>query len=351
MRGVWPLIFRSFGCCLLFCAWPAAAHPPYGLVADEAGNVYFSDLETVWRLAPDGRLTIFRPAVPETHVHELAMAPDGAIEGDQNRYDPATERFYVGIWRRSLGGEERAILPMTETPPRGIGVWQDRAGNRYTAQWRSNADRRMALLRRTPNGGVDMLFAEGKEAGLAPQRAASSVGGMAFAADGSLYFADRNLLRRLGPDGAVATLFDGGSDSSLRGIATAGRQVLAADMGAKTVLAISPDGKARIMYREAGPWLPTAVALARGRLLVLEANADPYDYVNRVRVVEAKEGRARVVALPGGPASAQPPAPGGGAGRGDAASIAGAALAALGVVALLWRRRAARTDRPSRASA
>src|SRR3712207_4184119 len=90
----------------LFLAAAALAHPPYGLVADDRGNLYFSDLETVWRLGPDGRLAVFRAAVPDTHVHELALTPDGAIAGDQNRYDPATQRFYWGIWRRTTAGEE-----------------------------------------------------------------------------------------------------------------------------------------------------------------------------------------------------------------------------------------------------
>src|SRR3712207_5467438 len=86
---------RYWAILLLFCglaAAPAAAHPPYGLVADAAGNAYFSDLQTVWRLSPEGRLSVFR-AVPDTHVHAIALAPDGAIEGDQNHYDPETQRF------------------------------------------------------------------------------------------------------------------------------------------------------------------------------------------------------------------------------------------------------------------
>lgn len=107
MRTYWALLLLTCG---LAAASPSAAHPPYGLVADEAGNAYFSDLETVWRLSADGRLSVFRPHVPETHVHALARAPDGSIEGDQNRYDPSTERFYSGLWRRGADGAERMIV-------------------------------------------------------------------------------------------------------------------------------------------------------------------------------------------------------------------------------------------------
>ena len=107
---------------LLLCglAAPAMAHPPFGLVVDPTGNIYFSDLETVWRLSPDGQLSVFRAAVPETHVHELALAPDGAIEGDQNHYDPATERFYTGLWRRTPTGEEQQVVSLTERPTTSV---------------------------------------------------------------------------------------------------------------------------------------------------------------------------------------------------------------------------------------
>ena len=114
MRGYSILLLL----CVLAAAAPGAAHPPYGLVADRQGSVYFSDLETIWRLSGDGRLSVFRPPVPGTHVHSLALAPDGAVEGDQNRYDPSTERFYSGLWRRTGEGAEQAIAPMTERPPR-----------------------------------------------------------------------------------------------------------------------------------------------------------------------------------------------------------------------------------------
>jgi len=239
-------------------------------------------------------------------VHALALAPDGAIEGDQNRYDPATERFFSGLWRRTPAGAERPLVSMTERPPPGSGVWQDSAGNRYTSQWYSSADRRMVLRRRRPDGRVDVLFDEAGGALRRPQSTVESVGGMAFGADGSLFFANGGVLRRLAPDGRVAEWYDGGEGSSLRGLAAApGGNVLAADMGAKTVLAVAPGGTVSTLYRETAAWSPTAVALVRGRLLVLEANDDVYEREDRVRVIEVNEGNARVVASPSSPGVVQ----------------------------------------------
>ena len=303
-------MLRFLAALILLCGFAAAAiaHPPYGLVVDRNGAIYFSDLETVWRLSQDGRLSVFRPAVAGTHVHELALAPNGAIEGDQNRYDPATERFYTGLWSRTPEGVERAIVPMTERPPPGAGVTQDQDENRYVTQWISNDDRRTQLLRRTPGARVDLLFDETEGKARHTTASVAGVGGTALGAGGSLYFAAGNRLRRWDPDGAVRTIYQGSSGSSLRGLAAASDGVLAADMGSKTVMAIAADGRATTLYRETGPWLPTAVILANGRLSVLEANADARDYDNRVRLIEVTNGRARLIALPGDAARPAPQA-------------------------------------------
>lgn len=303
MKGFLKVLLYLAG---LLTAVDVSAHPPYGLVADKADNLYFSDLESVWRLSPDGRLSVFRPRVPETHVHALAISPDGAIEGDQNNYDPATNRFFSGLWHRTTNGIERAIVPMVENPPLGMGLWQDNAGNRYTSQWISLADRRMVLLRRRANGGAEVMFDE--SGGSAPWHQASvqSVGGMACDIAGSLFFANGGVLRRLAPDGKVTKIYDGGAGSNLRGLAVVpGGRVLVADMGAKSVLAFGPDRAVSTLYRETAAWSPTAVALVGERLLVLEANSDPYEYEDRVRVIEVNGGRGKVVAAPAHPQVAE----------------------------------------------
>lgn len=284
--------------CILAAATPAAAHPPYGLVVDSMGNAYFSDLETVWRCSPEGRLSVFRPPVEGTHVHALARAPDGAVEGDQNRYDPVSERFFSGLWRRTLAGAESAVVPLTERPPLGSGVWQDSAGNRYTSHWLSSDDRRVVLRRQRADGWAEVLFDEAGGGPHPPQQTVESVGGMAFGADRSVFFTNGGVLRRVSADGRVATLYEGSNGSSLRGLAVVrDGSVLAADMGAKTVLAVSPDGMVSTLYRETDAWSPTAVAVSGSRLLVLEANDDPYSS-DRVRLIEVIEGRRRVIASP-----------------------------------------------------
>ena len=309
-------------------------------MVDRKGDIYFSDLETVWRLSADGRMSVFRPGIPETHVHELALAADGAIEGDQNRYDPATQRYYTGLWSRTPSGAETAIVAMTERPPGGAGVLQDKDGNRYVTQWVSNDDRRMQLLRRRPDGRSDLLFDQTRGASPPVARTVAGVAGMAFASDGSLYFAAGGTLRRRARDGSVSSVYTGGKASSLRGLGvTEDGRVLAADMGLRTVLAIGADGGTAILYKESEPWLPTAAAASKGRLIVLEANADPHEYNDRVRLIEVKDGRTRLLASPGRArrTAESRPSQSRGSGQGRIILLGGLATAAL---CLVWLMRA-----------
>ncbi|HEX2764439.1 MAG TPA: hypothetical protein VHM92_11455 [Allosphingosinicella sp.] len=283
---------------LLMVPAALAAHPPYSLVVDPAGNAYFSDLEAVWKLAPDGRLSLFRPAVAGKHVHELAAA-NGAIEGEQNEYDPATQTHRGAIWRRTLDGRETWVLAPTTTAPKGMGVPRDRAGNRYVAHWVDSRDRRTMLFRRSTDGRVALLYGPADEAARFSEALASSVGGMVFPADGSAILADGRALRRADAAGRVATIYEGPKEAALRGLALASDgRILAADSGRRAVFAVSLSGESDQVYASPPGWIATAAAQVRGKLLVLEANADPYDYVRRMRVVEAVSGGRRVVAEP-----------------------------------------------------
>jgi hypothetical protein len=329
---------------LALLASAAQAHPPYGLVADSRGNVYFSDLEAVWRLAPDGRLDLFRPASEGFHVHELTLAADGAVEGDVNGYDPATETFSTGLWNRSADGLERWLLEPPTAPPRGLGTFSDSRGNRYTAQWVSSEDRRTMLFRRSADERVDLLYGPSDAARRFRQVLISSVGGMAATADGGMLFADGRALRRVSSAGEVTTLHEASEGTAFRGISIApdGR-ALAADFAGKAVVAVSSDGTAELLYREPDAWLPTAALIVGGRLLVLEANSDHHAQDDRVRLIEVADGRSRVVAQPGiapapRPAAGPPAAEGRSSHRGMTAAAAAAVALAAALVFVLARR-------------
>ncbi len=62
----------------------ALSHPSVSVVTDGRGNVFYSDLKHVWRIAPDGTKTI---AVSNVHTHELYLDTLDNHYGDHFWYE------------------------------------------------------------------------------------------------------------------------------------------------------------------------------------------------------------------------------------------------------------------------
>lgn len=61
---------------IVLCLLPAdsvSAHPAWGIVIDRNNQIYFSDIETVWKIDAQGKLTVFRAGVSGRHVHEITF--------------------------------------------------------------------------------------------------------------------------------------------------------------------------------------------------------------------------------------------------------------------------------------
>ena len=95
---------------------PLAAHPPVSVVVTPDGRVYFSDLERIWVLEPDGS---FRVAVPGVHAHELWLGPEGSVYGDdvQNEGDVYRSR----TWRLTPEGRLENVAGWRPGHPRETG--------------------------------------------------------------------------------------------------------------------------------------------------------------------------------------------------------------------------------------
>lgn len=85
MRVSLPFLLFLVASSFVF-AGRAMAHPPTGIVVDRNGVVYFSDLETIWRVNPQGQLAVFRPGVRGRHVHELSIDEQDNIYGADISY-------------------------------------------------------------------------------------------------------------------------------------------------------------------------------------------------------------------------------------------------------------------------
>ena len=96
----------------LSIAVPAVAHPPVSVVIDRSGNVFYSDLAQVWRVAPDGTKSV---AVPDVHTHELALDAAGNLYGERAEYSgEATNLYHFSIWLRATDGRLTTVVPRTK---------------------------------------------------------------------------------------------------------------------------------------------------------------------------------------------------------------------------------------------
>lgn len=292
-------------------AW---AHPAWGIVVDRDNQIYFSDLETIWKIDAQGKLSVFRAGVSGRHTHELAMDESGNLYGDELTYESATQIYHSAIWKMLPAGNFAYVLAPTSSPPKGMSLWRDRDGNMYSASWKSNSEHETLILKRTPDGKVAALFGSKETADKFRQVILYSVGGMAFGGDGSLYVADGANIRKVTMNGAVTTLDynlapDNSSDSSagkstvtrLLGIAVDGQDnVFAADNDNRRVLKITPDGKAVTLISAENPWSPAGVAFRNGNLYILEYGFTPPNKSHGARVRKlSSDGKVTVLATTG----------------------------------------------------
>jgi sugar lactone lactonase YvrE len=262
------------------------AHPATGIVVDHKGNVFFSDLETIWKLDPDGTLSVFRPGVSGRHVHELAIDEHDNIYGADVSYE--SQRFIEDVWKMTSEGKLTYLLEPTANPPRGMSIWRDHEGNMYCVDQNNHTKTQTLLLRRTPDGTVTTRAgsAYGHLDGKGAAAQFSSVGGMAFGPDGSLYLTEGDSVRKVAMDGTVTTLASrltvptdkdkqtlfGGSYGTLAGLTVdSDGNVFLADAGNRRLLKVSGAGKVDVVLRSEPPYFPNgAVATPSGDVYVLE---------------------------------------------------------------------------------
>jgi hypothetical protein len=262
---------------LLLIATTAAAHPPVSVVIDRQGNAYYSDLEQVWKVAPDGSKTI---AVPRVHTHELFLDPQGSLFGEHLWYEgEQTDRWGHYVWRRSPDGRVEKIIPDRGGFLEHYSFVRDAAGNMY---WANRAKGQIEQV--TPDGTTNVIARELK-----------GMRWMTVTPRGTVYVIDGGDLVRVTPDRRVTTLARSvGSTSLLRPFASRhmvmglwtdrSENVYAAIYGNATVKRISPDGTTAVVAQSSGTWAPTGGAFApNGDLLLLECSV-----TNQVRLRRLK---------------------------------------------------------------
>ncbi len=259
----------------------ALAHPGTGIAEDGNGNIYYTDLEQVWRIAPGGTRTV---VVSGVHTHELHLDSAGNLHGEHTWYEgEATNRWGYRVWRRSPDGEIANVVPPTAGFRTDYSFVRDAVGNMYSA------DPEGRVVRRSPDGSKARLS----------ERRFGEIRSILASPDGAVHLIAGGDLWRIERDGAARRLASRLSEQvasqpfvderhRIMGLWD-DRQgnVYAAIWGGQKVKKIDPEGRVTVAARSTFPWSPSGGLVARdGRLWLLEYSVD-----NAVRIRPADGAR------------------------------------------------------------
>lgn len=243
-----------------------SAHPGVGIVQDSRGNIYYTDLSRVWKIAPDGKKTV---VVPDVHTHELYIDKEDRLFGEHLWYNgERADTWGHFVWRYSPDGRFDKIIPNSVGFLRGYGFVRDSSGTMY---WEENG----RIFKRSSSGSVSPMS---KHRLVRPGRLAASP-------SGHLYCNDNGVLKRIDPDGtihSVAVILQPYQPHDIHGVWIGpDRSVYLAAGSAKAVKRVTQKGDVSIVHTSSGYWSPSGGLIDRhGDLWVLE-----YSTENAVRVL------------------------------------------------------------------
>ena len=266
------------------------SHPGVGIVMDSKGNVYYTDLKHVWKIAPNGTKSI---AVRNVHTHELSIDEKDNLYGEHLWYEgDVTGQWGHRVWRLGADGSLVDLIPARKgfrDDYDDFHFVRDRSGSTY---WADRGEPTV-IRKRFPNGEVHTLATANF----------TNVRWMTVTPEGTLYLVDLHDLVRITPAGIVQTVVRNLANRrrsfllttdihAIMGLWTGpSANVYAAVYSDRVVRKIGPDGGVGIAVRAQPGWTPTGGFVApNGDLWLLE-----YGGISSVRVRQInREGKSRV---------------------------------------------------------
>ena len=252
------------------------AHPGVGIVVDSKNNIYYTDLEHVWKLTPDGKKSI---AVRKVHTHELYIDANDNLYGEHLWYNGErinTWGHYVWCFRNNnkldtVNGPSAGFL-------KDYSFVRDKNENMYWVE----RDPINSFKKKSRDGNISVLLT-GKF---------KDVRWMHATKKGIIYFIDLDDLYKINITGKLLLIaknisrntpafriYDG--KHSLMGIWTDNvENIYVANFSGQVVKRISQDGKVENFVYSNTPWSPTGGKFDNeGNLWLLE-----YSLTNKARV-------------------------------------------------------------------
>ena len=292
MSPIWT--FRlALAAALAVATAPTAAHPARGIAVAPDGRVYFSDLERIWTIGRDGRLSLLREH-RGIHTHALAITRSGDLYGEDSNYHPVDQSYWESVWRITPKGRFSYVYGPTRSVARGVGLTRDGSGCSFHSDQTGQGG--LPLVHRLcPGLPVERLVGSAADDRMFRPVLVNDVAGTALAG-GNFYFRQGDSVRKVARDGRMTVIASGLAKENF-GIAMDGAGALyVAEFGRRRLLRIAADGRRNVVATSAAPWGPTGVAASRGALYLLETTEYRRGVATRVRVRRIDpRGRARVL--------------------------------------------------------
>jgi hypothetical protein len=266
----------------------AMGHPGVGIVMDNKGNVFYTDLKHIWKISADGQVSI---AVRNVHSHEIYLDKDENLFGEHLWYEgEASNTWGHYVWKLSVTGKLEKVVPPTVGFLENYSFVQDAHDHMYWAD-RSNPCQKIVKL--NPDKSKSRLTTD----------CLHDVRWMTATAEGNLYLIDRYDLIKIDQRGHVQTLAEDLQERKLTqftvidphlamGVWTDKKEnVYVAIYGARKVKKITPDKKISVVAETSVTWSPTGGLVApNGDYWLLE-----YSLTNEARVEKITTGGERII--------------------------------------------------------
>jgi hypothetical protein len=142
---------KSVTLILMLASSVSWAHPGTGIVMDTKGNVFYTDLQQVWKINKQGVKSI---AVRNVHTHELYIDQQDNLFGEHLWFDGSADQWGHFVWRLTADGEFEKIIPETEGFLANYSFVRDHLGNMY---WADRGLTCQKIARKNRDGSIDKL--------------------------------------------------------------------------------------------------------------------------------------------------------------------------------------------------